>query len=349
MTMNTETESTDEAGDFSLAREIIIGTYEDYVIGYTVETSHKKRPIGSNGVSKKNSYSLEQSFAVRAHSGSVRCLASSQDGSFTFSAGFDEMFNLFGLKKRKLLHTMEGAFNCATFVDKSYLICGSEADGNILIYQCKNSSITKVKTLVGHRLPVTSLSVHPSGKLLLSISKDNTMRTWNLIKGRQAYVSSNVKPHAHLIKWSKSGEEFVIAVNDELYLYNNSTGKLMYTIKLEKRVSSIEFITQDLFIVATDSGILEFFNLNTGEPLAKHKAHETRIKSLKVFDELQDKDEKASQAKSDELFVTASSDGQVKLWSVNVADKSPILTPIEISSIDTGARLTCMTTATYKC
>jgi len=39
---------------------------------------------------------------------------------------------------------------------------------------------------------VYAISIHPSGKLALSVGKDKTMRTWNLITGKQAYVT-NVK------------------------------------------------------------------------------------------------------------------------------------------------------------
>ena len=39
------------------------------------------------------------------------------------------------------------------------------------------------------REPVLSVSVHPSGKLALSVSQ-NKMRTWNLLTGKCAYVTS---------------------------------------------------------------------------------------------------------------------------------------------------------------
>lgn len=37
--------------------------------------------------------------------------------------------------------------------------------------------------LSGHKEPITSVSIHPSGKLALSVSKDNTMKLWNLVQG----------------------------------------------------------------------------------------------------------------------------------------------------------------------
>lgn len=327
--------------------EILIGTYEDYVVGYhvlTISSTAKEKTKLSNGngidnneaINSKLKYYLEQSFAVRGHSGSVRALAASQDGSLALSAGFDEMINLFGLRKRKLIQTSEGAFNCVTFVGNSHVICGS-VDSNIYIYECKSSGMKQAKTLKGHKSAITSISVHPSEKVLLSISKDNSMRTWNLIKGRCAYVT-NIKSEAHLIKWSKSGNEFLIAANNEVYLYNNS-GVLEHSIKLEKRVNCVEFITHDVFIVVTDSGMIEFFDLKEGTSMMKFKAHEIRVKSVKGIEEGGGDLEKSSC-----LFVTASSDGVIKLWSTCKPGHDE---PQKLAEIDTGTRLTCMTSAVH--
>lgn len=40
-----------------------------------------------------------------------------------------------------------------------------------------------VHVLSGHKEAITSVSIHPSGKLALSVSKDNTMKLWNLVQG----------------------------------------------------------------------------------------------------------------------------------------------------------------------
>lgn len=321
--------------------EILIGTYEDYVVGYHAinvnEGSKRKKQKLVNGDHNGGSetetpkFLLDQSFAVRAHSGSVRCIATNPAGSLLFSAGFDEVINLFSLKKRKLLQNKEIAINCAAFAGNKHLVCGSE-DSNIYIYECRGSTMELVKTLKGHKMAVTSLSVHPSGKVLLSISKDDTMRTWNLIKGRSAFVTQ-IKAKSHLVAWSKTGQEFMIAANNEIYSYNN-LGKLEHNIKLDKRINSIEFITDNIFIVSTDSGKLELMDLKEGVSLVKFEAHEARIKSLKYLNE----------DDSTVRFASASSDGTVKLWSTNRTGK---MQPKQLASVDTGARLICMTTAVH--
>lgn len=338
--------------------EVLVGTYEDYIVGYRVE------PIAHNSIKKLKRqgkltqdqlFSLEQSFAVRGHSGSVKCLASSASGTLVSSSGFDEVTNMFNLKKRKLQHTIEIAANCSAFVEDTHVIFGCE-DGNINIYEINKGTLELAKILKGHKGPVTSMSVHPTGKVLLSISKDLTMRTWNLIKGRCAYVT-NLGAQAHLVSWSKTGEDFVLAANNEVYLYNKE-GNLEHSIKLKKRINSVEFITNNNFMVASDSGDLEFFDLKDGKSLMKFAAHEARVKSVKCIRHPSssttmptDQDQNQEPSDVNVHFATASSDGIVKLWSMSLANNSTgkqLEKPIELANVDTGARLTCLTAVVRK-
>lgn len=354
----------------SVDSEIVVGTYEDYVVGYQVETfqelpgsARKKLKTKDNGTKqiangcgeKKSSHmGIEQSFAVRGHSGSVKCLSCSSDGALVFSTGQDEMMNLFSLRKRKLVQTSEGSITCSNFVENSHLLCGSD-DGNVYIYECKSSGMKLVKTLKGHKAGITSMDTHPTGKILLTLSRDKTMRTWNLIKGRCAYVTY-IRTEAHIVKWSKSGSEFLIAANKEIYLYNEQ-GKLKQRISLEKRVNSLEFLTADIFAVATDSGKLEFFKVTSDDcqPLMKFDAHESRIKSIKCLAAAQDIAHRQTAAtsatttitqpdKSEARLVTAASDGVIKIWSIRLRQDS-LEEPIELASVDVGARITCMVTS----
>lgn len=351
--------------DFNKEVEIVVGTYEDYVVGYQVETIKTKRKETTGGAAKKLKTTdhadeskpngtvppsmqvyLEQSFAVRVHSGSVRCLTGSSDGALMFSAGQDEMMNLFSLKKRKLLQTSEGAVSCCNFVSSSHLICGSD-DGNIYIHECRSSGMKLVKTLRGHKSGITAIDSHQSGKVLLSLSRDKTMRTWNLIKGRCAYVT-HIGIEAHLVKWARGNDGFLIAANMEIYLYNN-LGNLKQKLTLAKRVNSVEFIGNNMFAIATDSGRLDFFHIEKEacKLVMKFEAHESRIKSircLRASEDLEDAVEGESSESAGQHHIqiaTASSDGSVKLWSIS-RRRSTLMEPQELASVDVGARLTCM-------
>lgn len=324
--------------------ELLIGTYEDYVLGYQLESirpgSKKRKRHQNNSVEAESNQidsvvSLEQSFAVRSHSGSVKCLCRSADGVLAFSAGQDEMTNLFNLQRRKLLQTSESAINCALFIGNNHLVAGSES-GNVHVYECKSSGYELAKTLHGHKESIVSMDAHPSGKILLSLSKDRTMRTWNLIKGRCAYVTQ-IKGNAHIVKWSKVGDDFLLIANNEMVVYNID-GSLRHTIRTDRRINSIEFLNDEIFVAATDSGQVYILDLNKEEPVMKFQAHQTRVKSLSCF-------EGENLDKSFMNLVTSSSDGAVKVWLIDVSFKSK---PEEVASIDIGARITCMVSCVRK-
>lgn len=54
--------------------------------------------------------------------------------------------------------------------------------------------------------------------LALTVSKDKHMRTWNLLKGRCAYVT-NLKFDYDIVKWTPDGEYYVL-VHDKTIVVN---------------------------------------------------------------------------------------------------------------------------------
>lgn len=83
----------------------------------------------------------------------------------------------------------DGTINSLAFVpDGSYLISGG-ADGKMNFIKTANWKVDKVFAKA-HKGSVNYVSVHPSGKLALSIGSDLVLRTWNLINGRQAFATS---------------------------------------------------------------------------------------------------------------------------------------------------------------
>lgn len=123
------------------------------------------------------------------------------------SGSTDETIRLFNLRKHvelgclmhhkgqikalnvdlKLLSSPSGTITALEYHGKSHMFSGSE-DGTIGLWETNRWEC--LKTLKGHKSSVDSISVHPSGSLLLSIGKDRTLRTWNLITGRSAYIST---------------------------------------------------------------------------------------------------------------------------------------------------------------
>ena len=257
------------------------------------------------------------------------------------SGGTDEVVRIFSGKKRTdvgSLMQQQGTISWIEFYKDSHLFTGSD-DGSICIWDTRNWEC--LKTLRGHKGPVLCLSVHPSGKMLLSVSKDRTLRTWNLIKGRLAYIT-NLRNTAHFVTWAPSGRHFLVAIDDRIDVYNIADGGVCCSMKFEggKRISSIVFLSNDVIAVSADSEYIHLYHLTNDDGgagdtdcMVRFKAHDNRVKGLfSTFNRIP----AATEDEPDVYLFSLSSDGRVKLWKIIDLDSEPSL----IASIDTTCRPT---------
>lgn len=291
--------------------EIIIGTYEKFLIGYYLELH-------------TDEFCLKPSFVTESHVQSVRCLASS--GKFLASGSTDETIQLFNIKSRHEIGSLvhhNGTVSSLEFFD-SFLMSCSE-DKTICVWS--TSSWQCLKTLCGHKKAVKSISIHPSGKMALSVSKDLTLRTWNLIKGRSAFVT-NLKNEAEFVRWTPDGSHFVVVYKNSIDVYSVEDASVLHSINFQHTICDLTFVKDTVCAVAGDSDNIHFCDIATCAICYQQKAHKTRIKAVKSI------------KVNDDLFLTtASSDGQIKVWHVDTSD----FTMKRVAKVKTGSRPTCMT------
>lgn len=295
------------------ALELIAGSYEQVAFGYRVKTDDKE-------------WTAEADFTHHAHTASISVVAASE--RFVVTGSKDETIQLYDMKKRTehgaLLHH-DGTITCLEFYGTSHLLSGGE-DGLICVWGKKKWEC--LKTIRAHQGHVTSLSVHPSGKLALSVGTDKTLRTWNLINGRSAFIK-NIKQNAHIVRWSPDGDKYVAVVNDTVNIYDLQTASVTGTITNPKRISSIKFLNNSILAVAGDDEIVRFCDLGKEKWVCEFKAHETRVKAVDSF-------------MMDDycVLVTASNDGFIKMWKLHL--KEELESPTLLGEVNTTARLTCL-------
>jgi protein MAK11 len=93
-------------------------------------------------------------------------------GKYLASASTDDTIGIFDLSKNVELGTISehsGAVNCLEFYKNTHLLSGS-SDRTICLW--RTSDWEHLSTMKGHKDEVWSLSVHPTGSLALSTSKD---------------------------------------------------------------------------------------------------------------------------------------------------------------------------------
>ncbi|KAK2723479.1 hypothetical protein QYM36_001968 [Artemia franciscana] len=272
--------------------DVLVGTYEEFVLGLKLQKQDEK-------------YKLSQTFSDHGQCGSVRCIAVS--GKFVACGSSDETIKVYDLQKRIDFGNLikhNGTVTCVDGFKSENLLSGSE-DGTICIWRTRGWECDR--TLVNaHKGGVTSLSIHPSGKLALSVGKDKSLRTWNLIKARTAYVK-NLHAVGDLVRWSDEGTRYLVVIDSTLTVYSTESADVVYVVKTKGRIHSAVFVQEDILAIGSESPNVELHNLRTGSLLVSFEAHEKRVKALAY-----------AAAEGETFLCTASSDGFVKVWKLQV-------------------------------
>ncbi|KAH9404918.1 p21-activated protein kinase-interacting protein 1-like protein [Tyrophagus putrescentiae] len=343
--------------------EVVIGSYEEYLVGFLLQkTTEDDKPA----------YNLKRSFTNKAHEGSVRAVAHSW--KYLVSGGVDEVIHIISMKHRidagTLVGAHSGTITALEFLRSAYLFSGSE-DGTIAIWNSRKGWALE-KVLRGHREGVTSLSVHASGKLLLSVSaRDRTLRTWNLVKGRCAYVINLKTPGAasppQQVVWSPSGAYFAVLYEHRLDVYDLGTGGVAHSVEKEAEPILLRKAPQQAFFLVFRLLFNRFpFALPTrttrcssaataptcwsttcrrAQVVNRATLHANRIKDMSLLVDVKAtlhpdlKDE--SMLPKELWLVTASSDGYVQISSYDGDNLSA--EPQTVDKVHTACRPTCMT------
>ncbi|TKS79576.1 p21-activated protein kinase-interacting protein 1-like PAK1-interacting protein 1-like [Collichthys lucidus] len=295
--------------------ELIAGSYEQIAFGYRVKTDEKE-------------WTAKPNFTHHAHTASISAVAASE--RFVVTGSKDETIQLYDMKKKTehgaLLHH-DGSITCLEFYGSSHLLSGGE-DGLVCVWSTKKWEC--LKSIKAHKGTVTSLSVHPSGKLALTVGTDKTLRTWNLTNGRSAFIK-NIKQNAHIVRWSPDGDKYVVVVDDKVINYNLETASVTGTITNPKRISSVKFLNNSILAVAGDDEIVRLCDVEKEKWVCEFKAHETRVKAVDSFI-----------TEDYCVMVTASNDGFIKMWKLHLKEARELESPTLLGEVNTTARLTCL-------
>ncbi|KAJ0178398.1 hypothetical protein K1T71_006221 [Dendrolimus kikuchii] len=291
--------------------EVIVGTYEGFLLGYSLRT-------------EETDQKLRQTFASHLHTASVRC--ASMGGKFLASGGTDDRVVVVDMKTRKehtVLMNHDGTINSVAFTHGGTHLLSASDDGSIIVTRTGNWQMEKIwkKAHGGH--PVTAIAVHPSDKLALSIGGDKSLRTWNLIKGRPAFtinLASKGVVMATDIKFSPSGDRFSLVSQQTVDVWTISKAGLEKRITCNSKPTCVQWVSDDKMFVGLENGNIINFSMSDTQANT-FQAHKERVKCLHY---------------ENDVLYSASSVGEIKLWST--INKLNV-----ICSCNASCRITCMT------
>ncbi|DBA85051.1 TPA: hypothetical protein ACH3X2_005782 [Trebouxia sp. C0005] len=320
---------------------LVAGCYERFIFGFGLPLDTSKAQV------------LAKRFAYPGHQGAVKCLTAG--GTYVVSGGADDQLHIYDTEGQKdlgfLMNPGEGAISAVALYAPpgvgapTHLFSGG-ADGTLAVWSA-GRSWDCLKVMTGHRKEITSLSIHPSGKLALSTSRDSTLRIWDLIKGRCSYHHI-LEAIADMVAFSPSGSLYALVAGSKVTVHQiGKEAGLLGELVHSRRVLCMAWNTDDVLLTGTEAGSIHVWDVSSSTQICeKVKAHQTRLRGLTVTAQTaaqpasSDIQSPALEQQTQCTVASAASDGSVKMWHFSPNKRDGALQIV--SEISTGARLTCL-------
>mmetsp|Transcript_41921 Transcript_41921/g.98303 ORF Transcript_41921/g.98303 Transcript_41921/m.98303 type:complete len:395 (+) Transcript_41921:242-1426(+) len=295
-----------------------------------------------------------QVFGYAPHIGCVKALHCSNIGRMA-SGGTDNVVRLFNVAKGVELGELqehEDTVSCLEFWGTTTLVTGG-SDGQLCVWRCKDFELLyKCKA---HKTGISSVSVHPSGRLAATAGKDASIRLWDLSRGTNA-AHLTIEAAADLVVWSPTGKALAVLGQKEVLLVDTATSAVAKyqdpaaSSFMLVPLTAVDFLSDDAMLVGDGKGSLRVFTLASNDKaslsqvcsLSRSQEGKSgpsgRVKAISRFPD--------SSGQAAGFFAVGMSTGSIDVWQCkSAATPADSLTSSSfqcIRTIDTGARLTCL-------
>merc|ERR1740123_9376 len=199
---------------------------------------------------------LKLVFGRKSHDGMVRTIAAS--GPYIGSGSSDETVRIFDHRNNIDIGNLDPHMgyveDCGFFLTSHFFACGQ--DGNMKVYTTRDWEL--INTLRCKKA-VNSIAVHPSGKLLLSVDKSNTLTVWNLGTAKRV-VQQNMPKPALDIFWSPCGNYYGVMRIHKVLMYDQK-GELIGLCKHKKGLCAARFVNEKYVVLGTQDEKILIWNL----------------------------------------------------------------------------------------
>ncbi|CAI9102805.1 OLC1v1001150C1 [Oldenlandia corymbosa var. corymbosa] len=307
---------------------LVAGSYERFIWGFKLKSQKHSE-----------SFSLTPLFSFPSHLSPIKCAAVA--GSAAVTGGSDDTIKIYDLSTYSeigSLHHTSSITSLSFFTPTSSpislprnLIAAAE-DGAVIIYDA--DPFVHLKTVKNvHKKGVNDISIHPSGRLALSVGRDECLAMVNLVRGRRSFCCRLGK-EASIVRFSDGGDKFFMVVDDKISVHESEDAKIFCELDSKKRVLCAASGSNGILFTGGEDRSIIAWDTNSGKvAYSIEDAHSARVKGIVVLSE----SDGGAYKNSPCIVASASSDGVIRVWDVRMTYKSSPL-----SESETKSRLTCL-------
>ena len=258
------------------------------------------------------------------------------------SGSSDETMRVYDLSRRvesgRIDHHSATVSGLAITADGAHVLscADGESDSSICIW--RTSDWEPLRSIPSaHSRGVTSLALHPSGRVAVSLGRDGKLKMWDLTKAK--LVCSSAAPSmASSLAWDSAGAFFVVGAASSVVVHHmGSTSK---TIEMSYSVTSVTSVGAGLIAAGCVNGIVVVWNVAEEKCIVTLDGHKARVKAMCWIGNKTELFECGCCVDVDVdacagVLVTTSTDGLVSLWNCSNWKL--------ITSKDLHSRINCVT------
>jgi WD40 repeat protein len=270
------------------------------------------------------------------HAG-VRALAFSPDGEMIVSAGDDQVMRIWNARSGAPAGASEKhprpIHDLHVSRDGARVLTGA-ADGRIRVFDLRKATL--LFTLGDGDETMRAAGFTADGRQVITAHANGTLRIWDPGNRRPAEIRD--LGGIDLVSLSPDGRHLLVA-GAETVLFDLRVRRRVATLRGADRISAAAFTADGKRIVtAARDGMVRFWDTLSGDALGSLRGHDAVVQGLAFS--------------ADGLTLASASEGQVRLWGVNLdsrrAETAPRAAPLAGDALLTAARAAvprCLTVA----
>lgn len=200
-------------------------------------------------------------------------------------ASNDEMIYLFDMSNKKSLGTIgvqSGTISGLQFFghDKMFLF-SSSMDGSVAIFTCHSANKWSLFKVFKTKSPVHAFSIHPEGKVMITLLHDKTVRRWDLADGSHISKLFVGRNGIHVL-FSPDGSTFAVSIGNTIDIYDTDMNEKIHQLSLPGRVNTFQYLSMSRILCGGDFNEVRLEDFLTKKNIASWKLDEpaTRTKWL---------------------------------------------------------------------